>query len=190
VSARRPQPRAQDQAMAKGRRQQCFTWSGVTNCCPSKAAYARAASISKTSARVLAPSAISGAVRVAMARFTTYDRIFSSSTTLATWPCTTRCRPHQAPPRHRPSPDHAARCLIPSAGALHLVSRGWIVEPDLEEEAILLRLGQRIVPSYSIGFCVARTKKGAGSASCWPSSVTPRSSIASRRPTAPSPARG
>src|SRR5205823_13389376 len=33
--------------------------------------------------------------------------------------------------------------------------------------------------SYSTGFWVARTMNGAGSCSCWPSRVTPRSSIAS-----------
>ncbi len=47
-----------------------LTWSGVTNSAPSKAANARAASMSRTSARVLAPSAISGAARVADARST------------------------------------------------------------------------------------------------------------------------
>src|SRR5438445_319570 len=41
--------------------------------------------------------------------------------------------------------------------------------------------GNGYVPSYSIGFCVAITKNGAGRGSCWPSRVTPRSSIASSR---------
>src|SRR2546421_12314246 len=47
-----------------------FTLSGVTNSLPSNAASTRAASISRTSALVLAPSAISGAARVADARST------------------------------------------------------------------------------------------------------------------------
>jgi len=40
--------------------------------------------------------------------------------------------------------------------------------------------GNGYVPSYSTGFCVARTRKGSGSPSESPSSVTCRSSIASR----------
>src|SRR6202165_4383199 len=61
-----------------------FTWSGVTKSEPSNAASALAASMSRTSALVLAPSAISGALRVADASSTTYRRIVSLFVTFET----------------------------------------------------------------------------------------------------------
>jgi hypothetical protein len=54
-----------------------------------------------------------------------------------------------------------------------------IAERRAHEEAVELRLRQRNVPSYSIGFCVAMTRNGSTSLRVSPSTVTCCSAIAS-----------
>ena len=64
---------------------------------------------------------------------------------------------------------------------LVLVVLVGIAEVEAQEEAVELRLGKGKVPSSSIGFCVAMTRKGRGRSVVSPSTVSWRSSIASRR---------
>ena len=77
-------------------------------------------------------------------------------------------------------PEHVGRDpVVRKTEHLDLGVLGRVVEHDLEEEPVELRLGKRKTSPCSYGFWVAITRNGSGSLCALPSTVTWRSCIAS-----------